>query len=87
MSKLLSEDDILQYGLQFIKAIGENIVRTPRITYIFRLFNTTILLITLIFILNNYTEAKDESFIKTIEGAITIIHVSFSEGEYLYKLS
>lgn len=76
MSKQLPKNDILQFGLQFYKLIGEDINYTPKKLYIYRIINLTILITNLYYILLNCFKQEGVYLVKSLESGITIFHVS-----------
>lgn len=63
---------------------GEYLFYYSNKLYLYRFLNICIFAITLFFILLNLSRIEGEKYIKTIESAITIIHVS-KYNTYTYK--
>lgn len=73
---LIPKDDVLQIALTLWSFLGERIHYTSRKIKLFRIFNCLSLIFILFFILANLSKVKGAMYIKTIEAAMTIIHVS-----------
>lgn len=79
---LLPEGDILEFALQVYATFGENISNTTKKIYAFRTINVVMLSLTVVFILEACFEEEGITLVKTLESAITVLHVSvlkFSE--------
>lgn len=73
----LPQGDILQFALQVYATFGENLNNTSKKIYAFRTINVIILSLTIAFILEACIEEEGIMLVKTLESAITILHVSF----------
>ncbi|GJQ87657.1 hypothetical protein Trydic_g17476 [Trypoxylus dichotomus] len=80
----LPEDDVLQLGIQIFGLIGENLNRTTRKVAIYRLFNTTVFACILYFVLANCFRERGVMLVKTIESAITMIHILAKYTAFMY---
>ncbi|GJQ87659.1 hypothetical protein Trydic_g17478 [Trypoxylus dichotomus] len=75
MSNGLPKEDILQFGLQYYRFVGENISYTPRKLYIYRFLNIFILITILCCVIENCIREEGLHLIKGVEAIITIFHI------------
>lgn len=75
MSKL-PEGDILQLGIDLFRLIGENVNYTSKRIFLYRIFNSLVFLCILVFVIANCFKESGVMIVKTLENAITVIHVS-----------
>lgn len=73
---LVPKEDVLQISLTLWNFLGEHPHRTPWKIMIFRLCNIIFMLTVIVFIFANVKQVHGAMYIKTVESAITIIHVS-----------
>lgn len=73
----ISSDDILQLSMSIYKTLGESMTNeTSSLLNLYRFFNIIVLFTILITILVNLFHVESgTSYIKTVEGSITITHV------------
>lgn len=76
MKYLTDDDDILDIGLSFMKAIGECNGLRPVLLNMFRIFNIFTIIFTLWFTTANLSHANGVELLKTTEGISTTVHVS-----------
>lgn len=74
--ELVSEDDVLSLSINLTKIFNEYLFSNSKKLYLFRFFNISVFMITLFFIVMNIKDIEVEFYTKTMESAITIIHVS-----------
>lgn len=84
MTKLL-DGDILELGVDIFKIIGEHTQFTTKKIYIYRTFNVGVCLFSLYFVIANCFKENGGMLVKTLEGAITIFHVSYHTLKILFK--
>lgn len=77
--KRIPKDDIIQMGLGLLKIMGERMHFKSKVLNFFRIFNITIMVVNLFFVLAYYQHigADYAKYIKATECALTILHVSF----------
>lgn len=74
----IPQDDIIQIGLSAYRTVGESMTRNKSLLLsIYRFLNITIMIITLIAILVNLFHVQGGMYIRTVEGSLTVIHVSY----------
>lgn len=78
-------DDILNFGLSFVKSMGEYGDFKPKILKIWRIINISILAVTLWFVVVNLGHARGVDLVKTIEGVSTTVHVCKFEKYFFFK--
>ncbi|GJQ87660.1 hypothetical protein Trydic_g17479 [Trypoxylus dichotomus] len=86
MSNRLPDGDILELGVHFLKFIGEDLNFTSKTIYAYRTFNVGVFIFVLFFIFANCLKQEGIALVRTVEGAITIVHmltkyVAFMNGK------
>lgn len=73
---VLPSDDVLQIALTLWSFLGEHMYHTSNKIKLFRMFNIAAMASVIFFIFANLKVVKGALYIKTMESAITVIHVS-----------
>lgn len=76
------KDEILQTGLTLISFIGENSSVTTKKLLLFRIFNCCLMVYLLVFIFANFSQAEFGMYVKNVQSAVSVFHVSFSEVNF-----
>lgn len=74
----ISDEDVIQLSISLYRNIGETMDKDgSKILNIYRLCNIIVMIINLTAILTNLFYVAGGMYITTIEGSLTIIHVSY----------